>query len=92
MLWVLIRIASARQNSNSTHNISFYGEISKIIPKLFSNTLLICSTETSRADAPDMRSNDFVSRPEELITLSYGLIVIKKEKIYVLRCWTVYRA
>ena len=29
----------------STHNISFYGEITKIIPKLSSNTLLICSTE-----------------------------------------------
>ena len=27
-----------------THNICFYGEISKIIPKLSSNTLLICST------------------------------------------------
>ena len=29
----------------STHNICFYGEITKIIPKLSSNTLLICSTE-----------------------------------------------
>ena len=28
----------------STHNICFYGEIMKIIPKLSSNTLLICST------------------------------------------------
>ena len=27
-----------------THNICFYGEIMKIIPKLSSNTLLICST------------------------------------------------
>ena len=29
----------------STHNICFYGEITKIIPKLSSITLLICSTE-----------------------------------------------
>ena len=29
----------------STHYICFYGEISKIIPKLSPNTLLICSTE-----------------------------------------------
>ena len=28
----------------STHNICFHGEITKIIPKLSSNTLLICST------------------------------------------------
>ena len=27
----------------STHNICFYGEITKIIPKLSLNTLLICS-------------------------------------------------
>ena len=30
----------------STHNICFYGEITKIISKLASNTLLICSTGT----------------------------------------------
>ena len=29
----------------SSHNICFYGEINKIIPKLSSNTLLICSIE-----------------------------------------------
>ena len=29
----------------STHNICSYGEITKIIPKLSSNTLLICSTD-----------------------------------------------
>ena len=29
----------------STHNICFYGEIRIIIPKLSSNTLLICFTE-----------------------------------------------
>ena len=28
----------------NTHNICFYGEIGKIIPKLSQNTLLICST------------------------------------------------
>ena len=28
----------------STHNICFYGEIMKMIPKLFTNTLLICFT------------------------------------------------
>ena len=28
----------------STHNICFYGEISKIIPSLSQNTLCICST------------------------------------------------
>ena len=28
----------------STHNIGFYGEISKMIPKLSPNTYLICST------------------------------------------------
>ena len=28
----------------NTHNICFYGEITKIIPKLSSDTLLICST------------------------------------------------
>ena len=40
MLWVLIRIASA-----NTHNICYFGEITKIIPKLSINTLLICSTD-----------------------------------------------
>ena len=29
----------------STHDICFYGEITKIIPKLSSNTLLICSSD-----------------------------------------------
>ena len=29
----------------STHNICFYGEIWKIVPKLSSNTHLICSSE-----------------------------------------------
>ena len=31
----------------STHNICFYEEITKIIPKLSSNTLLICSTASA---------------------------------------------
>ena len=35
MLWVLIRAILM-----STHNICFYGEITKIIPKLSSNTVL----------------------------------------------------
>ena len=39
MLCVLIRIASP-----STHNVSFYGEIWKSIPKLSSNTHAICSS------------------------------------------------
>ena len=30
----------------STHNICFYGELTKLISELSSNTLLICSTET----------------------------------------------
>ena len=29
----------------STHDICFYGEITKIVPKLSLNTLLICSTD-----------------------------------------------
>ena len=33
----------------STHNICFYGEISKMIPKLSSNTLHIFSTDRSRS-------------------------------------------
>ena len=32
-------------DSNNTYNIHFYGEIMKIISKLSSDTLLICSTE-----------------------------------------------
>ena len=40
MSWVLIRIASP-----STYNICFYRELTKIILKLLSNTLLICSSE-----------------------------------------------
>ena len=60
MLWVLIRIAEAILMSTnnicfrlaeailmSTHSICFYGEIMKIIPKLSSNTLLICFTDPS---------------------------------------------
>ena len=39
MLWVLSEAILM-----STHNICFYGEISKIIPKLSPNTLLICSS------------------------------------------------
>ena len=43
MLWVLIRIISHGEViPMSTHNICFYGEISKIIPWLSPNTLLIC--------------------------------------------------
>ena len=38
----------------STHNIWFYGEISKIIPKLSENSLPICSTEL-RAQQINMR-------------------------------------
>ena len=40
----------------STHNIGFNGEITKIIPKLSSNTLLICSTVTSKF--PNANSSD----------------------------------
>ena len=48
MLWVLIRIASvAEANLMSTHNICFYGELTKIILQLSSNTHLICSTDTA---------------------------------------------
>ena len=43
MLWVLIRIAS-QAILMSTHNICFYGELTKIVLHLSSNTLLICST------------------------------------------------
>ena len=42
MLWVLIRIAEAVLMS--THNICFYGELTKIILQLSSDTLLICSS------------------------------------------------
>ena len=28
----------------NTHNICFYGEISKVIPQLSPNTLLVCSS------------------------------------------------
>ena len=42
----------------STHNIRFYGEISKIIPKLSPNTLLICSTVLSYADVRCQRRKD----------------------------------
>ena len=44
MLWVLIKTGEAILMR--THNICVYGEISKIIPKLSSNTLIICSTES----------------------------------------------
>ena len=40
----------------STHNLCFNGEITEIIPKLSSNTLLICSTDTvfpGRLDSSD---------------------------------------
>ena len=46
MLWVLIRIGEAILMS--THNICFYGEPTKIIPKLSSNTLLICFTDVGK--------------------------------------------
>ena len=56
MLWVLIRITLPRQfywvpktnvfmTGLSTHYICFYGELTKIILELSSNTLLICSSE-----------------------------------------------
>ena len=55
MLWVLIRIASPQKHMlwvliwialilMRTHNICFYGGLTKIILQLSSNTLLICST------------------------------------------------
>ena len=44
MLWILIRIAPHRGDFNSTHNICFDGEPTKIILELSSNTLIICST------------------------------------------------
>ena len=45
MLWVHIRIASFGEAIlTSTHNICLYGEIAKIITKLSSYTLLICSS------------------------------------------------
>ena len=34
----------------STHSICFYGEMWKVIPKLSSNTLLICSTAVGLID------------------------------------------
>ena len=46
MLWVLIRIAS-EVIQMSTHIICFYGELTKIILQLSSDTLLICSTVDS---------------------------------------------
>ena len=39
----------------STHSVCFYGEITKIIPKLSLNTLLICCTvmiQSFRTDMP----------------------------------------
>ena len=45
MLWVLIRIASLdKAILMGTHNIYFYGELTKNILQLSSNTLLICSS------------------------------------------------
>ena len=52
MLWVLVRITSVRYYAPhlgeailmSTHTICFYGELSKIILQLSSDTLLIYST------------------------------------------------
>ena len=45
MLWVLDEAILM-----STHNICFYGEMRKIIPKLSPNTQLICSTGFKRSD------------------------------------------
>ena len=44
MLWVLSRIALTEAILMNTHNICFYGELTKIILQLSSNTLLICSS------------------------------------------------
>ena len=35
----------------STHNICFYGELTKIILQFSSNTLLICSSEKVKSDS-----------------------------------------
>ena len=40
----------------NTHNICFYGEISKIIPSLSPNTHLFCSTETPEIIAVIIRT------------------------------------
>ena len=48
MLWVLIRITKARRfYCQSTHNICFYGKLTKIILHLSSNTLHIFFTVQS---------------------------------------------
>ena len=43
----------------STHNVCFYGEIGKIIPKLSSSTLLICSTEILQRDLKTFDEKSF---------------------------------
>ena len=38
----------------STHNVCFYGEITKIISKISSNTFLICSAADLRQGCPSV--------------------------------------
>ena len=45
----------------STHNIHFYGEITKIIPKLSSNTLLNCFTDFWYSHSPCFNSSLWLS-------------------------------
>ena len=60
----------------STHNICFYGEISKIIPKLSSNTLLIFSTERKIAfrNSFDLADTDQAT----LVCLFVFIIIVEK--------------
>ena len=46
MLWVLIRMFLSLIEAilMNTHNICFYGELTKIVLELSSNILLVCST------------------------------------------------
>ena len=68
MLWVLILIASVTEAIlMSTHNMYFYGELTKIILELLSNTHVICSTGSTELTSKE--ENSFTSVAPALISL-----------------------
>ena len=95
MLWVLIRIALA-----STHNICFYGELTKIIFQLSPDTLLICSSVPEMTHFPVSLMNrlcqvkfvvwEWISSVFLRILFSNHFYIVSKENFISSSVWTVF--
>ena len=71
----------------SIHNVCFYGEVTKIIPKLSSNTLLIRSTAKAFVSTDDVQTSihNTVKQADEKNPLQNCLSTIQSQDWKILK-------